>query len=145
MVVHHSGRWQSGRAASHKHAFCGIRYDKYHLLRQYPCLDPECGKTERAAICKLHYEYINDPSRPGYYAAREHYQYTKPGEWSLFDLSNDPHEDRNLADLKPDVVALMSQKYDDWWAGLTFRNHSETGSTFQRKKSPSRSRERRTP
>jgi arylsulfatase A-like enzyme len=120
IVVHHSGRWPSGGAQSHKHAFCGIRYGSYHLLRQYPCLDPECGKNERAIICKLHYEYINDPSRPGFYGAREHYKYTEPGKWSLFDLSNDPHEDHNLAELKPDVVAQMSESFDDWWAGLTF-------------------------
>ena len=52
--------------------------------------------------------------------AREHYKYTEPGKWSLFDLSNDPHEDCNLADVKPDVVEKMSKSFDDWWADLTF-------------------------
>jgi hypothetical protein len=68
----------------------------------------------------LHYEYINDPSRPGFYGAREHYKYTEPGKWSLFDLSSDPHEDRDLAELKLEVVAHMSEGFDDWWAGLSF-------------------------
>ncbi len=106
-------------------AASGVRFGDYHLLRQYPCLDPECGKTERGAICKLHNEYLNDPSRPGFYGAREHYEYTDPGKWSLFDLSNDPHEDVNLADRKPEVVAEMSKQFDRWWEGLTFTDRPE--------------------
>jgi uncharacterized sulfatase len=34
----------------------------------------------------------------------------------LYDLSNDPHEECNLAASNPDVVDRLAKKIDAWWS-----------------------------
>jgi hypothetical protein len=35
----------------------------------------------------------------------------------LYDLSTDPHETQNLAPAKPDDVARLRERLDQWWPG----------------------------
>jgi uncharacterized sulfatase len=39
----------------------------------------------------------------------------KGGEPELYDLKADPHEERNLADEKPEIVARLTTEIDTWW------------------------------
>lgn len=39
------------------------------------------------------------------------------GEPELYQIGNDPHEERNLAAAEPDRVASLRQKLDAWWPG----------------------------
>lgn len=122
MIVHHSTRWAKGKADQHKYAFAGIRWGKYHLTRNHPCDDPDCGKNERAAICTLNRRRMADPAMDGFYGDRSHYKTNPGGKWSLFDLSADPHEDHDIADANPEVVKSMSRHFDDWWEKLDLGN-----------------------
>lgn len=38
------------------------------------------------------------------------------GAWELYDLANDPIEERNLARQQPQVVLQLSQQWEEWWA-----------------------------
>jgi hypothetical protein len=40
---------------------------------------------------------------------------TTPGEWELFNIKSDPHQDKNIAAENPQVVKKMSDFYEDWW------------------------------
>lgn len=35
--------------------------------------------------------------------------------WELYDLSEDPGQERDVAAQHPDVVVRLSAQYDDWW------------------------------
>lgn len=122
MIVHHSTRWPDGEEEQHKYTYCGVRWQKWHLVRQHPCVNPTCGqsKKQRAAICTLDRRRLTAPTLPGFYGDLQHYQVTEPGKWSLFDLTSDPHEDRTIADQNKKVVEHMSGQFERWWAQFGF-------------------------
>ncbi len=121
MIVHHSTRWPDGEEERHKYTYCGVRWGKYHLVQQHPCENEFCDKQGRAPICGIDRRRMrDDPSLPGYYGDLQHYKVTEPGKWSLFDLALDPHEDRTIADEKPEVAARMAKHFDQWWAQFDF-------------------------
>jgi arylsulfatase A-like enzyme len=120
MIVHHSTRWPDGGEASHQYSYCGVRWGKHHLMRQHPCDDPDCGKNGGSTICHLDRKRMADATLPGFYGDLQHYKVTEPGKWSLFDLASDPHEDRTIADAKPEVVERMAKHFEQWWAQFGF-------------------------
>lgn len=120
MIVHHSTRWPNGEEERHKYTYCGVRWGKYHLMRQHPCDNPDCGKGGGSTICHLDRRRMADPSMPGFYGDLQHYKVTEPGRWSLFDLTADPHEDRTIAAEKPEVVDRMARRFDQWWTQFGF-------------------------
>ena len=86
------------------------------------------GKTpERKAIFGEIFEHdVADIDRPASslmyrMAMMENWKLIVPtegyGKVELFDLSEDPHEHKNLAAEKPDLVEKMQQMIDQWWDG----------------------------
>lgn len=47
-------------------------------------------------------------------------KFLRAGNWSLFDLANDPLEDQTIADAKPEVVERMAKQFEQWWAQFGF-------------------------
>ncbi len=50
-----------------------------------------------------------------YTSNTDHYILTTPGEWELFDIESDPHQDKNIAEENPEIVKKMSDFYEKWW------------------------------
>ena len=46
----------------------------------------------------------------------EHYRRTPRGKWTLYNLSNDPGEDKDVANEHPEIVQRMAVAYEAWWA-----------------------------
>ena len=99
---------------------CGVRWGKYHLVREYPCADPDCADGSPLYICGAHARYLKDPDRPGHYAARIHYEHTERDRWSLFDLSNDLFESNDIAAAHPELVKRLDAAFEKWWGALKF-------------------------
>ena len=78
-------------------------------MRHEPCDDPNCG------TCLTALKRGIDKQRPLYTSNSDHYILTPPGNWSLFDIEADPHQDNNIADEYPEIVKKMSDYYDAWW------------------------------
>ena len=47
---------------------------------------------------------------------RQYLMVREKNRWALYDLRNDPGEERDLAGSQPDVVAMLSRYYDQWWS-----------------------------
>jgi len=110
MQITHIGRWNSPKDwGDHKYAGCSVRRGNYTLVRYEPCANPDCG------TCVTARERGIDKKRPLYTCNSEHYILTTPGEWALFDIKSDPHQDKNIAKNHPQVVKEMSTYYDAWW------------------------------
>ena len=110
MQITHIGRWNSPDDwESHKYAGCSVRWESYTLVRHEPCADPGCG------TCLTARERGLDKKRPLYTGNSDHYILTTPGEWALFDIQSDPHQDNNIAKEHPQVVKEMSEFYNAWW------------------------------
>lgn len=128
MQITHIGRWNSpGDWKDHKYAGCSVRWGNYTLVRHEPCDDPEC------VTCSTARKRGIDKERPRYTGNSEHYILTPPGEWMLFDIGSDPHQDNNIAEEHPEMVQKMSSYYDAWWekvqkAMLTKMEQSNPGS-----------------
>ena len=50
----------------------------------------------------------------------------------MYDLTSDPHEEKNLAELEPKEAARMLRKIEDWW-GRSTRGWTGTYSPAQLK------------
>lgn len=110
MQVSHIGRWSNPlKWQEHKYAGCSVRWGNFTLVRYEPCEDPECSTCVTARKRGV------DKTRPLYTSNSEHYILTPPGEWALYDIDRDPHQDHNIADTHPDIVGRMSDYYDAWW------------------------------
>jgi arylsulfatase A-like enzyme len=120
MVVHHTGRWPNGFSQEHKLNFCGVKFGNYHLVRQYSCDDPDCAEGSKFFMCGGHNSRGIHLGEPGLYASYEHYKHTERGKWSLFDLSEDIFESKDIAGDNPEVLEQMSAYYDEWWESLKF-------------------------
>jgi arylsulfatase A-like enzyme len=115
MVIHHATRYPDGKAAEHKYVKAGVRWGKYHLLRQVPCDNPSCGLEFRNSICNNSHKRLLDPELPGFYADKWHYELTALDRWSLYDLASDPSQERDIAVSQPEVVDRMARHFDMWW------------------------------
>jgi arylsulfatase A-like enzyme len=118
MIIHHCGRWPDNTAQKHKLNFCGVRYGNFHLVRQFPCDDPNCADSSAFYMCGGHNRRQIDLGNRGLYANHEHYKHTERGKWSLFDLSKDDFESRDITNENPEIVKQMSAFFDDWWGSL---------------------------
>ena len=111
MQVYHKGRWgPRSNWKTHKYAHCSVRWKSYQLVRIEPCEDPSCCKNLRLRA--------SGKRRPIYTANKEHYQRTKMGQWELYNIEDDPYQNRDLANEKPEVVTQMTQFYEAWWEDL---------------------------
>jgi hypothetical protein len=118
MIIHHCGRWPDSTAQKHKLNFCGVRYRNFHLVRQFPCDDPNCADGSKLYMCGGHNSRGIHEGNRGLYANHEHYKHTERGKWSLFDLSEDLFESKDIADENPELVEQMSAYFEEWWWGL---------------------------
>ena len=110
MQITHIGRWSNPEHwRDHKYAGCSVRWGNYTLVRHEPCEDPACGTCMTAKRRGI------DKVRPNYTSNSDHYILTTPGEWALYDIEADPHQDINIAKDYPDIVQKMSDYYDSWW------------------------------
>jgi len=110
MQISHIGRWSKAQNwQDHKYAGCSVRWDNYILVRHEPCEDPEC-KT-----CLTARERGINKKRPAYTGNSDHYVLTAPGEWELFNIINDPYQEKNIANVHPEIVKKMSDFYESWW------------------------------
>lgn len=104
MQVHHRGRWDDLEAwADHKYGHCAVRWGSYTLVRTEPCEDPECNNCRKVL------------SRGKSGKGGGNYRLTTPGEWELFDIETDPHQDNNIAKQHPEIARMMSDHYEQWW------------------------------
>jgi arylsulfatase A-like enzyme len=110
MQITHIGRWSYPENwEDHKYAGCSVRWGTFTLVRHEPCKDPDC-KT-----CLTARKRGIDKTRPLYTSNSDHYVLTIPGEWELFDIATDSHQEQNIAQEHPEVVKRMSEYYDAWW------------------------------
>ncbi len=115
MQITHIGRWESPEIWSdHKYAGCSVRWKNYTLVRHEPCNNKQCR------TCKTARRRANG-ARPLYTGNSEHYILTSPGEWELYNIDIDPHQDHNIAKTHPEIVAKMSAFYDHWWTRVETR------------------------
>ncbi len=115
MVIHHATRYPESKSAEHKYVKAGVRWGKYHLLRQVPCTNPHCGEELRTSICRNSHRRLLDPEMAGFYADKWHYELTALDRWALYDLESDPSEERDMAEDRPEIVARMSEYFEAWW------------------------------
>ena len=109
MLFQHVSRWGVGLADEHRHVNCGVRWRNWHLLRSGTCglgCLGECKIFRRAA-----------EGGPMLYTDKPQYHYaqTPADRWALYDLSADPAQDRDVAEMNPDVVSRMAKAYEAWW------------------------------
>ena len=110
MQVQHIGRWTNPEKwEEHNYAGCCVRWGNYTLVRHEPCEDNECGTCITARKRGI------EKTRPLYTGNSEHYVLTALGEWELFNIKSDPHQDKNIAAENPQIVKKMSDFYEDWW------------------------------
>lgn len=116
MQVHHIGRWTNPEKwEDHKYAGCSVRWGDYMLVRHEPCEDEDCRTCVTARRRGI------EKTRPLYTSNSEHYVLTTPGEWELFDIKSDPHQDKNIAAEHPQIVEKMSDFYENWWKKVSFK------------------------
>ena len=112
MQVHHRGRWADPAVwARHKYTHCLVRWKNYQLVRVEPC---DVGKC-----CHIIINRGTQKRRPYYTGNFEHYQLTKPGQWELYNIIDDPHQDRDIAAENPEVVQRMVNFYENWWEDVS--------------------------
>ena len=118
LLFHHVGRWPSGLAADHKYAMAAVQTGDYLLVRSEPCGKRECEKY--ASQCNTLRMVQAGGKRATYTKenAAFHWGVTKPGKWSLFDLSTDPKCANDLSKSKADLTTHLSAAYDKWWDGI---------------------------
>jgi arylsulfatase A-like enzyme len=103
MQVHHRGRWDDPTTwRDHKYAHAVVRWGNYTLVRTEPCQSPDCGNCGK--------------TRSRANNANGFYRLTKKGEWELYDIAADPHQDNDMAGQYPEVVARMEKYYEAWWS-----------------------------
>jgi arylsulfatase A-like enzyme len=114
MLVHHRGRWLvPGNWSEHKYCSCVVRWGNYTLVRVEFCND-----LEHCVDCRK----VATRSKKS-----EHYRLTEPGEWELFDLARDWHQDYNIAGENPEIVMKMSKYYEEWWARVEVKMTEKWG------------------
>ena len=109
MLIHHRGRWDIEEDyASHKYAFCTVRWQNYYLTRTKLCDDPECetGCRSWPEKVKVGGLYSSNP---------ENYKLTPDGKWNLYNIENDLAQINDIAGDHPEIVEKMSENYDRWW------------------------------
>jgi arylsulfatase A-like enzyme len=100
--IHHRGRWDDLNAwPDHKYAHCAVQWGTYTLVRTEPCKDPECNNCHK----------VLSRGRSG----NANYRLTTPGQWELYDIQSDPHQDKNIAAESPEIVKRLSEYYENWW------------------------------
>ena len=110
MQVHHRGRWEEPAAwERHKYTHCLVRWKDYQLVRVETCNDPACKS------CVGIHNRGTKKRRPYYTPNFDHYRLTKPGKWELYNFVEDPFQDRDLAEEKPEIVKQMANRYEAWW------------------------------
>ena len=114
MQVHHRGRWDKpANWAQHKYTHCCVRWNNYQLVRVVLCDNPKCK------LCKKIRLRDAGEGDPPYSRNVDHYRMPKHGEWELFDIVEDPYEQRDLARQKPEIVKKMVDHYEAWWADVS--------------------------
>jgi arylsulfatase A-like enzyme len=100
--IHHRGRWDDLTTwPAHKYGHCAVRWGAYTLVKTEPCKDPDCNNCNK----------VLSRGKSG----NENYRLTTPGQWELFDIRSDPHQDKNIAAEHPDIVKRLSEYYEKWW------------------------------
>jgi len=114
MQVHHRGRWDKpANWEQHKYTHCCVRWKNYQLIRVVLCDNPKCK------LCKKIRLRDAGEGAPPYSRNVDHYRMPKHGEWELFDIVEDPNEERDLAREKPEIVKKLANHYEAWWADVS--------------------------
>lgn len=113
MFVHHRGRWDvAENYEDHKYTHAVVRWRNFHLVRVTFCDDPKCkincGTWKKGGIKGA--LYSNDP---------EDYRLTHNGDWELYNIKQDIHQDHNIAAENPEIVKKMEAFYESWWDDVT--------------------------
>jgi arylsulfatase len=83
-----------------------------HVGRWPKGSDYRAAKERNASVRNSRYQLVSvaQPARKGQPAAA--------AGWQLFDLVEDPSQERDLAAEKPEVVRALRAEYDAWWESL---------------------------
>ncbi len=117
MQVHHRGRWNKpANWQRHKYTYCCVRWKNFQLVRIETCDHANCTTCK-----KIRQRTIgrNGAVRTYYSRNIKHARMTKRGEWELYDFTNDPFQEHNLADEKPEIVKKMTSHYEGWWKDVS--------------------------
>ena len=112
MLFTHVGRWPTGKTADHKYSQCAVRWQQYQLVRSDTCSDPKCGGE-----CRFLRQTIKGATKNFYSPSKGqfHYAVTPHGQWALYDVKQDPSQEKNLAKEHPQIVERMAAGYEQWW------------------------------
>jgi len=82
-----------------------VKYKEYQVL------------TKRWRLVNPYLKEIEDMEKfnMGIRSPGENKYITDTNRYELYDINADPEERKNIADLFPDVVKRLSEKYEEWW------------------------------
>lgn len=83
-----------------------------HVGRWPKGTNPDNAKLSNCAVRNTRYTLVNEVRR-----VPNAGKGAGPG-WQLFDVIEDPGQNRNIAAAKPEIVAELSAVYDEWWHSL---------------------------
>ncbi len=101
---------------------CGVK--PAEAMQGLNLIDLAAGKVKPrdAVFGEIHLHTAVDVDRP---ESSLTHRWVRAGDWKLiwpqedepelYNLRNDPHEDKNLASAHPDRVAALKQRIADWW------------------------------